>query len=86
MTIFYDIYNRAGLLPKGYMTAFPTILKGLAQTHYYNCSLSSKLFDATYTHMQNFFEGPEYYQKNLTEWNAITLQSFINNNPEKPVL
>jgi len=30
LTIFYNIYKRAGLPPKGYITAFPTILKGLA--------------------------------------------------------
>jgi hypothetical protein len=36
--------------------------------------------------MRNFFEGPEYYRKNLTEWNAITLQGFINDNPDKPLL
>jgi len=30
LTIFYNIYKRAGLPPKGYITAFPTMLKGLA--------------------------------------------------------
>jgi len=30
LTIFYNIYKRASLPPKGYITAFPTILKGLA--------------------------------------------------------
>jgi hypothetical protein len=35
--------------------------------------------------MRNFFEGPEYYRKNLIEWNAVTLQSVINENPEKSV-
>jgi len=29
LTIFYDICKRAGLPPKGYITAFPTMLKGL---------------------------------------------------------
>ena len=85
LTIFHDICNRSGLPPDGYMTAFPTMLKGLAQAHYYNCSLSSKSFDDACAHMRNFFEGPEYYRKNLTEWNAITLQGFINENPEKSV-
>jgi hypothetical protein len=68
------------------MTAFPTMLKGLAQAHYYNCSLSTKPFNAACTHMRNFFEGPEYYRKNLTEWNAITLQGIIDDNPEKSIL
>jgi len=30
LTIFYNIYNRSGLLPEGYIVAFPSILKGLA--------------------------------------------------------
>ena len=42
LTIFYDICRRSGLPPKGYITVFPTILKGLAQIHYYNYSLSTK--------------------------------------------
>ena len=29
LTIFYDICKRSSLPPKGYMTAFPIILKGL---------------------------------------------------------
>jgi hypothetical protein len=29
LTIFYDIYRRSGLPPEGYISAFPTILKGL---------------------------------------------------------
>jgi len=30
LTIFYNICKRAGLPSKGYITAFPTMLKGLA--------------------------------------------------------
>src|SRR5450432_4171332 len=59
LTIFHDICERAGLPREGYIKAFPTMLKGLAQAHYYNCSLSTKQFDAACTHMRNFFEGPE---------------------------
>jgi len=29
LTIFYNIYKRAGLPPKGYITALLTMLKGL---------------------------------------------------------
>ena len=61
LTIFYNICRRSSLPPKGYITAFPTILKGLAQAHYYNYSLSTKQFNAAYTYIQNFFEGPKYY-------------------------
>ena len=46
LTIFYNICRRSSLPLKGYMIAFPTILKGLVQAHYYNCSLSIKQFNA----------------------------------------
>jgi len=32
LTIFYNIYKRSSLLPKGYTVAFPSILKGLRTT------------------------------------------------------
>jgi len=73
LTIFYDICKRSGISSEEYMTAFPTMLKGYAQDHYYSSSLSSKPFVDACTHMRNFFEGAEYYRKNLTEWNAISL-------------
>jgi hypothetical protein len=61
LAIFYDIYNRSSLPPKGYIATFPIMLKGLTQAHYYNYSLSTKPFDPACTYMQNFFKGPEYY-------------------------
>ena len=61
LTIFRDICQRSGLPAEGYMTAFPTMLKGLAQQHYYNSALSTKTFDAACAHIRNFFEGQEYY-------------------------
>jgi len=30
LTIFYNICKRSGLLPEGYIVAFPSMLKGLA--------------------------------------------------------
>ncbi|RDW75512.1 hypothetical protein BP6252_06654 [Coleophoma cylindrospora] len=44
LNIFYDICRRANLPPTSYMAAFPTMLKGLAQDHYYNNNLSSRTF------------------------------------------
>jgi hypothetical protein len=67
LTIFYNIYRRSGLPPEGYITVFPIMLKGLTQVYYYNYSLSTKQFDTICTYMRNFFEGLEYYQKNLTK-------------------
>ena len=67
LSIFYDICRRCGLLPDGYMIAFPNMLKGLALSYYYSCNLSTKSFEIACESMRNFFEGPEYYRKNLTE-------------------
>jgi len=61
LTIFYNIYKRAGLPPKGYITVFLTMLKGLAQDYYYNGSLLTRSFTEAYNHMRYFFKGLEYY-------------------------
>jgi len=81
LTIFYDICKRSGLPPEGYLTVLPTMLKGLAQDHYYNSNLSARSFTEACDHIRGFFEGPEYYRKNLTEWNATNLQEIISKNP-----
>ena len=73
LAIFEDICRRAGLQPNGYMVAFPNMLKGLTQDHYYNHTLSNRTYAEACTHMRNFFEGPEFYRRNLTKWNMITL-------------
>jgi hypothetical protein len=51
LTIFKDICRRAGLQLDDYMIAFPTMLKGLAQDHYYNCSLSAKTYTEACTYI-----------------------------------
>jgi hypothetical protein len=85
LTIFKDICRRASLQPDGYMIAFPTMLKGLAQDHYYNRGLLARTYSEACTHIRNFFEGLEFYRKNLVEWNATTLQGIINANIDKPI-
>ena len=67
LTIFYDIYKRSGLPLNGYMIAFLIMLKGLAQEHYYNSNLSTRLFLKACDYIRNFFKGLEYYRKNLIE-------------------
>src|SRR6266568_2388725 len=73
LTIFYNIYKRSSLPREGYVTAFPTILKGLAEDYYYSSNLADKPFEDTYIYIWNFFKGLEYYWKNLMEWNSISL-------------
>jgi hypothetical protein len=85
LTIFYNICKRSGLPREGYATAFPTMLKGLAEEHYYSSNLADRSFEDTCIYMRNFFEGPEYYRKNLTEWNSISLQEVINSNADKGI-
>jgi hypothetical protein len=67
LAIFEDICRRAGLQPDSYMIAFSTMLKGLAQDHYYNCGLSAKTYSEACIYIQNFFKRPEFYRKNLAE-------------------
>jgi hypothetical protein len=85
LAIFEDICRRAGLQPDSYMIVFPTMLKGLVQDHYYNHTLSARTYSEACTYIQNFFERPEFYRKNLAEWNTTTLQGIINTNTDKPV-
>jgi len=86
LSIFVDICKRASLPPKGYITAFPSMLKGLAEGHYYTCSLCNCTFETACGNIRLFFEGPEFNRKNLVQWNTITLQTYIDNNPGKPIL
>jgi hypothetical protein len=67
LAIFKDTCRRAGLQPDNYIIAFSTMLKGLTQDHYYNCGLSAKTYIEACIYIQNFFKGPEFYRKNLTE-------------------
>jgi hypothetical protein len=85
LTIFYNICKRSGLSRERYATVFLTMLKGLAEEHYYSSNLADRSFEDTCIHMRNFFKGLEYYRKNLTEWNFISLQEVINSNADKEI-
>ena len=85
LAIFEDTYKRASLQLDDYMVAFPTMLKGLAQDHYYNRGLSARTYAEACTHIRNFFKGPKFYRKNLAEWNATTLQGIIDANTNKTI-
>ncbi|KAI9043112.1 uncharacterized protein KD926_004615 [Aspergillus affinis] len=85
LNIFYDICSRAGLLLHGYKAALLTMLKGVAEDHYYSSGLSLKTFQEACHHLRQFFEGPEFYRQNLTKWNTISLQKIMNDNHKKSI-
>ena len=51
LTIFYNIYKRSSLPPKGYATVFPTMLKGLVEDYYYSSNLADKSFKDIYIYI-----------------------------------
>jgi hypothetical protein len=85
LQIFRSLCDRAGVPPAGYAKALPVMMTGLAESHWFQCSLTSYTFDAACTHIRNNFEGEAYYRENLTTWNAISLQDIINENPDKSI-
>jgi hypothetical protein len=83
LTIFLDICDRVELPRESIMKAFPTMLKGLAQDHFYNNQLSQRTYEEVCTNLKNFFEGPGYHRRNLDKWNSTTLTSITAENPQK---
>ena len=77
LTIFYDLCSRVDLPQELYVKAFPTILKGLAQDHFYNNQLSQRTVEDICNNLHNLFEGPRYHRKNLDKWNGVTLALVI---------
>ncbi len=83
LTIFTDICQRVELPEIALMKAFPTMLKGLAQDHFYNNQLSKRTYEEACTNLRSFFEGPGFHRRSLDEWNSITLASITAKNPDK---
>ena len=83
LTIFHDICQRVELPQEAIMRAFPTMLKGLAQDHFYNSKLSNRTFEDACTNIRNFFKGPGFHRRNLDKWNSITLATIATENPGK---
>ncbi|TQS38270.1 hypothetical protein Golomagni_01229 [Golovinomyces magnicellulatus] len=85
LKIFYNICRRTDIPQKAYSNALPTMLKGLVLDIYYMNELSNMSFHHAIEHLRNYFQGPEFHCKNLSEWNSITLKSFIAENPDKSI-
>jgi hypothetical protein len=67
------------------MITFAEMLKGIAQDHFYDRTLEDRPYEEVCEHMRSLFEGPECHRRNLTTWNAITLQEIIDGNPDKSI-
>ena len=61
LTIFLDICQHVKLLEGALIKAFLTMLKGLAQDHFYTNQLSKCLYTKAYDNLWNFFKSPSYY-------------------------
>ncbi|KAI1005023.1 hypothetical protein K3495_g3196 [Podosphaera aphanis] len=85
MRIFYDICNRADVPHEAYLKALPTMLKELALDINYINELCSMSFQNATAHLRNYFQGPEFQRKDLSEWNSITLKTVIVANSEKSI-
>ena len=51
LTIFHNICKRSSLPPKGYITVFLMILKGLVEDYYYSSNRADKPFKDIYIYM-----------------------------------
>jgi hypothetical protein len=83
LTIFLDICQCIELPEEVLVRAFPTILKGLVQDHFYNNQLFQYIYKEAYINIRSFFKGPGYYYRNLDKWNTITLATIMAKDPEK---
>jgi hypothetical protein len=83
LTIFLDICQHIELPEEALARAFPTILKGLVQDHFYNNQLSQYTYKEACTNIRSFFEGPGFHYRNLDKWNATTLTTITAKDPEK---
>ena len=83
LLIFHNVCQRFNLSREAYIRAFPYMLKGLAEAHYYNAVLSRLSFNNAYNSIRAYFQGPEYYRANLNKWNNLTLESITAKYPDK---
>jgi hypothetical protein len=65
LTIFLDICQRIELPQEALIRAFPTILKGLAQDHFYSNQLSQHIYKEACINIRSFFKGPGFEHRNL---------------------
>jgi hypothetical protein len=84
LNIFHDLCTKAGVTTDQYSTAFGTMLRGKAQTYYYQHLAGKGLtFVELCERIQTYFHTAENHQHFLNEWRAIMLRDIITTNPDK---
>ncbi|RKF64201.1 putative glycosyl [Golovinomyces cichoracearum] len=74
--------TRFGLANEALVYAFPTMLKNIALSFYFNRCRGKSLAKLCQD-MKDNFEGPEYQIYNLQKWNDVTFQLIIDQNSTK---
>ena len=73
LQVFYDYYNKIGLLDTQYCNAFLIMLKERASNYYYSKLAGRALDFSTMTSMvRSYFETEENRQRYLFEWRETT--------------
>jgi hypothetical protein len=84
LKIFYDYCNKAGLRAYQYHYAYSAMLKGRAESFYYDhIQGNSYDFSTMIKLTKEHFEIDETRQFYLAEWRETTFQRVINDNPTK---
>jgi hypothetical protein len=84
LKVFYDYCNKAGLRAHQYHYAYSAMLKGRAESFYYDhIQGNSYDFNTMIRLTKEHFEVDETRQFYLAEWRETTFQRVINDNPTK---
>ncbi|KHJ30968.1 hypothetical protein EV44_g3978 [Erysiphe necator] len=86
LAIFIDHCERADIQDHIRAKAYPTVLGGVALSHYYGNIASNKQprdFDVMYHTTQNYLEGTEYKTSRLARWDELNLELVIKENVGK---
>lgn len=84
LLIFRDTCQKVGIPQAQFAGVFSTMLMDRALTFYFNNLYSTNLdFHTMVSRLQQQFETETRHQRNLTEWQIITLPKIIQDNPSK---
>ncbi|POS85494.1 hypothetical protein EPUL_003177 [Erysiphe pulchra] len=79
LTIFYDLYTKAGFNSDTYSSSFSTMLRDDALDYYYDLINNQGLpFNITCSMIQSHFETEEHKQAMMPTWNSIDEKSLFD--------